>query len=949
MSHTEAAKPLRILLVEDSEHDALAFRRALSKADFAVEISHRLRVEDIKEDIGSLASFYDIVVSDYKLPGATGLQLCKEILAKGALLPCVILTGSGSEGVAVKAIQAGVSDYLIKDCQQGYLEILPAFLPQVVRKYRHISKVKKMEGEQRKSLREWEMAMDASEDAIYLLSSERHLLRANKTFYAMTGSSPDEAVGKHIADIVHPQGEKVPCPVCQAQEDMRDEVIILEADHPDNPTGRVVEVTVTIVRDEEGAVLSIFMRLHDLTAKRQTEDELRRHRDRLKQINDIQQIFLTCHDDALYAEVLDYLTDTMACRFGYFGYINERGDLVCPSLTREIWEKCQVEDKDIVFPKEQWSGIWGESLLDKKSIYKNEDMKLPAGHVELTNALVVPILYKEELVGQLGLGTREGGFHEEDVVSLENIATQIAPIMRARIQKKQQEKKRQEAECLLRKARDEWEQSFNAINDIVTIQDPEMRIVRANKAACDFFEIPAEEIVGKFCHEVFRGISQPCQGCPGLRVRGDIASHSGVMTHESLAKTFYVSSAPICDDQGKVKHLVHTAQDITEQKKMEAELFQAHKMEAIGTLAGGIAHDFNNILTAVLGYAELAQMTYQGGDDPCPDIAEVISAGARAKELVQQILSFSRQREQETQLVSVEHIVKEALKLLRASLPASLDIEMEIAREASNIMADPTQVHQVIVNLCTNALHAMEDETGLLTVKLKRRQLSREDLAGQEGLSPGPFVELVISDTGHGMAEDVLDRIFEPYFTTKEIGQGTGLGLALVHGAVQSCGGMIRVESELGVGSTFHVYFPAVAREAVEVEEGQEELPRGTEKILVVDDENAIVALYKNQLSALGYTVAGTTSSLEALEIIRANPTVFDLIITDQTMPGVTGVKLAKEILALRPDLPIIICTGYSSTLSEEKALGAGIHRYLEKPVSREMLAMAIREALAKG
>ncbi len=295
-----------------------------------------------------------------------------------------------------------------------------------------------------------------------------------------------------------------------------------------------------------------------------------------------------------------------------------------------------------------------------------------------------------------------------------------------------------------------------------------------------------------------------------------------------------------------------------------------------------------------------------------------------------------------------DFIVKEALRLMRASLPSTLKIEENIDLENCTILADPTKVHQIVVNLCTNALHAMEKETGTLKVTLVRKQLSAEELAGYPDVSPGSFVELSISDTGCGMDEQTQQRIFEPYFTTKETGKGTGLGLAVVLGIVQDYGGIIKVESESGKGTTFHVYFPAIIDEVKKTEEVEEEkpLPTGTERILVVDDEETIVTLYKVGLSRLGYTVTVKTSSEEALAAFKNHPSKYDLLITDQTMPVLSGAKLAREVLHIRPDIPIILCTGYSATISKKEAMEIGIKKFLFKPVGKKDLARTIRNVL---
>ncbi len=507
---------------------------------------------------------------------------------------------------------------------------------------------------------------------------------------------------------------------------------------------------------------------------------------------------------------------------------------------------------------------------------------------------------------------------------------------------------RKSLERALIQSKAEWERTFDAMSDIITIQDKNMCIVRANEAAANFFKMDYKELIGKKCFEVFRGTHLPCPGCPELNVLQDIQKHSETIEHAGLGKIFHVSSSPILDENNEVLYLVHVAKDVTEQKRLEEEVFQSHKMKAIGTLSGGIAHDFNNILSAITGFTELAEMKLADDSNPAAELKEVLRASHRAAELVKQILMVSRKGTHKRENLKPAPIVKEALRLMRASLPSTLRIQENIDLESGTILADPTKVHQIVVNLCTNALHAMEKETGTLKVTLVRRQLSAEELAGYPDVSPGSFVELSISDTGCGMDEQTQQRIFEPYFTTKAIDKGTGLGLAVVLGIVQDYGGIIKVESESGKGTTFHVYFPAIIDEVEKTEEGEEEkpLPTGTERILVVDDEEIIVTLYKVGLSHLGYTVTAKTSSEEALATFKNHPSKYDLLITDQTMPVLSGAKLAREVLSIRPDMAIILCTGYSATISKEEAMEIGIKKFLFKPVDKKDLARAIRNVL---
>jgi len=395
-------------------------------------------------------------------------------------------------------------------------------------------------------------------------------------------------------------------------------------------------------------------------------------------------------------------------------------------------------------------------------------------------------------------------------------------------------------------------------------------------------------------------------------------------------------------------------EDITERvraeearARLEEQLRQVHKMEAVGTLAGGIAHDFNNILAAILGYTELAASDLPPGHPIGQNLEQVLMACHRAKKLVQQILSFSRPSDQERRPVQLGPVVEEALKLLRATLPTTIEIRSNLAPESGVVKADPTQIHQVLMNLGANAAYAMQDKGGLLEVTLERVHLDSTAAARRAELEPGLYEKLTVRDTGEGMDQEIVDRIFEPFFSTKSPLKGSGMGLAVVHGIVKSHGGSIEVFSRPGQGSTFQIYLPILDDQAAESRtEKPEPVPGGGERILLVDDEEAIVDTNRQMLERLGYRVSARTSSLEALELFKAGPDQFDLVITDQTMPRMTGVELAQEMLRLRPDLPIILCTGFSEQISAQQAEAMGIRRFAMKPLVGREVAQVVRQAL---
>ncbi|MEW5724980.1 MAG: PAS domain S-box protein [Thermodesulfobacteriota bacterium] len=423
----------------------------------------------------------------------------------------------------------------------------------------------------------------------------------------------------------------------------------------------------------------------------------------------------------------------------------------------------------------------------------------------------------------------------------------------------------------------------------------------------------------------------------------------GHLTNQHKNGSLYeveMTVSPVRDSGDRITNYVVIKRDVTRERSLEKQLRQAQKMEALGALAGGIAHDFNNILGAILGYTQLALLDAGEGSGQHRHLSQVLQAGHRAAQLVRHILAFSRQTEQELRPVQAAPLVKEAFKLLRATLPSTIMMEHHLGPEEGSILGDPTQIHQILMNFCTNSAQAMGEGGGRLTIRLEDVEVGRDLARNNPELNPGRYLRLSVTDTGPGVPPAIRDRIFEPYFTAKAPGQGTGLGLAIVHGIVRSHKGVLTVDSEPRGGAEFSVWFPKIEEE----QETENILgfpwEKGTGRILFVDDEKPLVDLGKNLLERLGYEVVPRTDSLEALDLFRSAPDRFDLIITDQTMPHLTGTKLAQEVLRLRPDMPVILCTGFSQTITPEKAGSLGIKGFLYKPMVMGEITRTIRQAL---
>jgi PAS domain S-box-containing protein len=518
--------------------------------------------------------------------------------------------------------------------------------------------------------------------------------------------------------------------------------------------------------------------------------------------------------------------------------------------------------------------------------------------------------------------------------------TNSAPVCRIVMIDNTERKRIEEA----RKQSDEkYRSMMEAMDDAAYICSPDFRIEYQNAA---MIKRIGRDASGERCYTEIHGQEEKCPWCIHEKVmRGEFVKTD--VTNSKSGKSYSVSNSPIYHPDGTISKL-SIFRDVTEIKNMAAQLAKAQRMEAIGALAGGIAHDFNNILYPIIGFSEILMEDLRAGSPDHEHVGVIYEAAKRAGALVKQILSFSRQIKHEKQPMRIQHILKEVLNLTRSTIPSNIEISQSIQSDCSLVMADPAQLHQIAMNLITNAFHAVESSGGSIFVQLKESVLAGKEWAGVT-LEPGKYAVLTVSDTGHGIDPEVMEKIFEPYFTTKEVGKGTGLGLSVVNGIVLDHGGEIRVYSEEGKGATFSVYLPAIdtRTETLSAEEAMT-YETGVENILLVDDEEPIVQIEKQMLDRLGYHVEAYSSSIEALKVFRANPGGFDLVITDMTMPYMTGDKLAGKLRSIKPGVPIIICTGFSTKINDKKSKLIGIDGYLPKPVLKSEMAKMIRRVLEK-
>jgi PAS domain S-box-containing protein len=889
--------PLHVLMVEDSEDDARLLVRELTRGGYEVTAE---RVETAADFIRALdREPWELILSDYALPGFGGGEALRILRESGRDLPFIFVSGTIGEDVAVAAMKAGANDYVMKG---GLARLVPAITRElrdaVERRQRREAEV-----QMRMSEHKYRHLFQSMSDAALLIAEENdRVIDANEQAEILFGQTRDAILGQSGASLFPPL-EAGPSRDRDQPAASERETVAHRSD------GTLVPVQVSISHIELNRRPLLLALFRDITQHKQAEAELRSSEQRLSTVFKLSPtpIAIVRVSDNRLVDV-----NTAFCRgTGY-----SREELVGHTPDElQLWAD-QGERAAIL-----------QEVRDK-------------------GVAIARKLHGRRKSGEIGVGL--GSLTQIPLNGEPHLLWLILDIS----EQEQAEQARRESEARFRQVTESIDEVFwltdPTKNEMIYISPAYQRVWgRTSESLYAQPQSWLEAIHPDDRHRV-RSAALTLQASGGYNLEYRIVRPDGAV------RWIHDRAFPIRDPDGRVYRIAGVAEDITIKHQLEDQLRQAQKMESLGTLAGGIAHDFNNILTGVLGSAEVARLELPADHPAVAWLQNIALAGLRAKDLVQQILTFGRKHESEMVPRKLQTVVNEALHLLRSTIPTLVQIESRVDPACPPVIADDTQIHQVVMNLCTNAWHALPEQGGRLNVALAPVQVSAEQAATRLGLSAGPYVLLSVSDNGRGMPPEVLVRIFEPFFTTKKQGKGTGLGLAVVHGIVQSHHGAIFVQSTPGRGTLFEVFLPALVAPPIEVTAGSApatsttafERGRG-ENILLVDDDTTALTGLRIQLEHLGYRVTCASDPRAALERFFSEPGRFDLILTDYAMTEYSGHDLAAKVFAIRPDFPVILTSGLIDAQQSQRARALGIREVIRKPVGTADLARALSLHLA--
>ncbi len=683
-----------------------------------------------------------------------------------------------------------------------------------------ISEQKKVQEELRESERQKNLILNSTSEMIAYYNPDFKVIWANRASGKSMGLPVEELIGRYCYDIWC-QGDEPSedCPVLKARESKTP-----QQGERQTPDGRYWFLRGFPVLDENGQIEALVEFGQEITEKKKAQDALTRQQRAITLYNHIANVFLTAPQEEIFSQVLNVILEALESRFGYFAYIDDDGNLVCPSMTRDVWEKCGVADKSIIFLSEEWGGLWGKSLLEKRTLMANQGLQLPEGHIQLENALAVPIVHHGKLIGQFVVANKLGGYNQYDQELLESAAAQTAPVLAAQL----------------------------------------------------------EETRQRQAHE-----------------------------------------------------------------KLEEQYRQAQKLESVGRLAGGVAHDFNNMLSLIMGHAELAIDQLDPSNPLYESFQEIINGAQRSADLTRQLLAFARKQTISPKVINLNRVVEGMLKMLRRLIGEDIDLSWMPGEDLWRINVDPTQIDQVLANLCVNARDAISG-VGKITIETTNFLVDEVYCSEKSNCVPGEYVQLVISDNGCGMDKETLNQIFEPFFTTKGMGEGTGLGLATVYGIVKQNKGFIDVYSELGHGTAFKIFLPRYVgkTDPIKKKNAVSAAKIGHETILLVEDEPAILKMSVKMLEKQGYKVLAANTPGEAIELAEIHGGQIDLLMTDVIMPEMNGRDLARRILSIYPSLKRLFMSGYTADVIAHHGVLDKEMCFIQKPFTKKELTSKVREVL---
>jgi len=760
----------------------------------------------------------------------------------------------------------------------------------------------------------------------------------------------------------------------------------LEAAKQCNPYGYVLKPFTPLTL--QATVETALQRARTEAAQRA---ELRRNARELAIRDRLSAILLTARDERMYDELLAVALEALQSKHGVLGYVDENGALVYAAMTPEVWAECAMDEKRVVHARETWTGIWGKAMTEKRVVRENGGFRVPKGHVAVERALDAPIVHRSRVVGNLLVGNKATDYTDEDADLLQRVSDAIAPVLFVRLQRDRQENSHRRAKRELKTYRAHFEKVVSqrtaelertstdleqevseraraeretervheyaegivdTVREALVVLDDELRVVSANRVFYASFGLTEQEAVGRSIFDLGGGE----WNVEGLRrmLEQVLPSNARLVDYEieqdtggPAPRTLLLNARQIQQLTSSVQTILLAITDVTERKRLEALVRQAQKMEAIGRLAGGVAHDFNNIITVIKSFGSFVADTLEPSSAAQADMKEILDAADRAEYLTRQLLAFSRRQAVEPRVLSINELIASTEKMLRRLLGEDIELVSMLEQEPWNVRIDPGAFEQVLVNLAVNARDAMP-LGGKLTIETANVILD-EDGAAQSGggMPAGEYVVVAVSDSGVGIPRDIQDSIFEPFFTTKAKGKGTGLGLSTCYGIVKQAGGWIWVYSAVDQGTTFKVYLPRVtdAADGLTAPRPSPDL-RGTETVLVVEDEEQVRALAVRTLGSLGYTVLEAKDGGEALRLCEQRDKTIDLLLTDVIMPTVGGRELVDSVAALQPDMKVLFMSGYTDeAIAHHGVLEPGT-ALLQKPFTPVSLGRRVREIL---